>query len=127
MGGVGCGSKAVSQWTDKMAAPLDPYDTQIVNFLVGRFARESLRTTLAGIVISDLSEMDMDEFLAGVDARDYHLARVFWVKVLTPVWEAWAAWAALKAERVAVDAARRSLQDVIAAAQGPNNHREGGP
>jgi hypothetical protein len=112
-----------------MAAALDPYDVPIVNFLVGRFARESLRTTLDGLVLSDMSEMDMEEFLAGVDARDYHLARVFWVKVLTPVWEAWTAWAGLAAERAAVDVARRSLQDAIAAAQGngagPNNRREG--
>lgn len=111
-----------------MAAALDPYDAPLVNFLVGRFARESLRTTLEGLVISDLSGMDVDDFLAGVDARDYHLARVFWVRVLTPVWEAWTAWSGLAAERAAVDVARRRVQDAIAAAQGaPNNRREGGP
>lgn len=111
-----------------MAAALDPYDAPLVNFLVGRFARESLRTTLEGLVISDLSGMDVDDFLAGVDARDYHLARVFWVRVLTPVWEAWTAWSGLAVERAAVDAARRRVQDAIAAAQGAvNNRREGGP
>jgi hypothetical protein len=110
-----------------MAAALDLYDVPIVNFLVGRFARESLRLTLDGLVISDLSGMDMDEFLEGVDARDYHLARVFWRKVLTPVWDAWSAWSELATERAAVDAARRSLQEAITAAQGngPNNRRDG--
>jgi hypothetical protein len=109
------------------ARPLDPYDAPIVNFLVGRFARESLRMTLDGLVLSDITDMDMEEFLAGVDARDYHLARVFWMKVLTPVWEAWVEWAALAPEQAAVDAARRRVQDAMAAAQGngPNNARTG--
>jgi hypothetical protein len=109
----------------------DPYDAHLTTFLTGRFARESLRLTLDGLLISDLATMDIDDFLVGVEARDYHLARVFWVKVLTPVWEAWTAWRALEKERVAVDEARRRLQNAMAAAQGnglaPNDRLGPGP
>lgn len=110
-----------------MAASLeDPYDADLSNFLVGRYARPSLRATLEGLRISDLATMDLEEFLVGVEQKDYHIARVFWVRVLTPLWEAWSAWDGLRAEREAVAVARRTVQDVIARLQG-NEAREGAP
>ena len=109
-----------------MAAPLDdPYDADLVNFLVGRYARPSLRATLEGLRISDLATMDLEEFLVGVEQKDFHLARVFWVRVLTPIWDAWSAWNGLREEREAVEAARRVVQDAIARAQGNEGPNRG--
>jgi hypothetical protein len=99
-------------------AAVDQYDLPLTTFLVGRYSRESLRSTLEGLTVSDIDEMGVDDFLEGIELRDRHLARVFWVKVLTPVWKAWKAWRDLAAERLMVEAARRGLQDVLAVAQG---------
>lgn len=103
------------------AAAVDPYDLPLTTFLVGRYARESLRQTLEGLTVSDIDEMGVDDFLEGIELRDRHLARVFWTKVLTPVWEAWMVWHALEEERMAVETARRGLQAVLAEAQGNGN------
>lgn len=100
------------------AARTDPYDVPLSLFLVGRYARESLRSTLDGIFVSDLADLSLADFLEGIEKKDYHIARVFWFKVLTPVWEAWCAWDRLRAERVVVDTARRAIEDVLAVAQG---------
>ncbi len=108
--------------TSKMA---DPYDLPLTSFMVGRYARETLRLSLEGLVLSDIDEMDMETFLLGVEVRDRHLAVLFWTNVLTPVWKSWSIWKGLAPERVAVEDARRSLQNVLAKAQGngvaPNN------
>jgi hypothetical protein len=110
------GPKGFTQRVIQMAA-LDIYDAPLTIFLVGRFARESLRQTLEGLVLSDLCDMTVDDFLGGIEKKDHHLARIFWTKVLTPVWESWMVWNGLSEERNRVDRARRALQDALAAAQ----------
>ena len=105
-----------------------PYDMPLSLFLVGRYARESLRAALDGIFVSDLADLSLADFLEGIEKKDYQIARVFWVKILTPVWEAWCEWDRLHSERAVVDTARRAIEDVLAVAQGngaPNNQPRG--
>ena len=95
------------------AARAENPDVYLTTLLAGRFDRPSLRATLQGVRVSDLSGMTLELFVGSLRQKDQLIGRAFWIAVLEPVRRAWQDWESVGAERTTVDMARSKLTGAI--------------
>lgn len=97
----------------------DHLNPRLETLLKGRFDRASLRETLTGLLLSDITAMSREDFLEDLRTEDRHIAKVFWRTVLTPLRDAYIGYERTAPMRETVDAARKTLRDLVAAHQKP--------
>lgn len=98
----------------------DLYNPRLESLLKGRFDRPTLRETLTGLLLSDIAAMSRDEFLEDLRTEDRHIAKVFWRTVLSPLRDAYIGYERTAPMRETVDAARKTLRDLVVAHQKPS-------
>jgi hypothetical protein len=94
-------------------------DPRLETLLKGRFDRASLRETLTGLLLSDVATMSREEFLEDLRTEDRHIAKVFWRTVLTPLRDAYIGYERTGPMRETVEAARKTLRDLVVTNQKP--------
>ncbi len=98
----------------------DLYNPRLESLLKGRFDRPILRETLTGLLLSDIVTMSRDEFLEDLRTEDKHIAKALWRTVLTPLRDAYIGYERTAPMRETVDAARKTLRDLVVANQKPS-------
>lgn len=89
-------------------------DLVLTSLLIGKFARHSLRETLTGMTIRDISGVEMMEFVACLPQKDRLLGMRLWAEVFLPIRNAWQTWREIAP---AHDAALRQYTRTIASVQ----------
>jgi hypothetical protein len=102
-------------------------DIYLTALLAGRFDRPSLRTTLQGVRVSDISTLTLEMFVGSLRQKDQLIGRAFWTVVLEPVRRAWLEWESVDAARTTVDMARSKLTGAIDRARGAGGDGAGNP
>jgi hypothetical protein len=97
----------------------DIYNPHLEMLLKGRFDRPALRETLTGLLLSDISIMSREEFLEDLRTEDRHIAKALWRTVLIPLRDAYIGYERTASMRETVDAARKTLCDLILVHQKP--------
>ncbi len=67
------------------------------SFLIGKFNRETLHDVLAGMRLSDISGLEMQDFIACLNQKDRLIGVRLWAEVLLPIRNAWQDWKELEA------------------------------
>jgi hypothetical protein len=98
----------------------DLYNPRLESLLKGRFDRPVLRETLTGLLLSDIATMSREEFLEDLRTEDRHIAKALWRTVLTPLRDAYIGYERTAPMRETVDAARKTLRDLIVSHQKPS-------
>ena len=98
----------------------DLYNPRLEIFLKGRFDRPVLRETLTGLLLSDIAIMSREEFLEDLRTEDRHIAKALWRTVLLPLRDAYIGYERTAPMRETVDAARKTLYDLIGVHQKPS-------
>lgn len=91
----------------------DIYNPRVETLLKGRFDRPALRETLTGLLLSDIAAMSYEEFIGDLRTEDKHIAKIFWRTVLSPLRDAYIGYQRTASMRETVDAARKTLRDLI--------------
>jgi hypothetical protein len=99
---------------------VDLYNPRLELLLKGRFDRPILRETLTGLLLSDIATMTREEFLEDLRTEDRHIAKALWRTVLTPLRDAYIGYERTAPMRETVDAARKTLCDLILIHQKPS-------
>ena len=81
----------------------------LITFLIGKFQRASIRETLEGMTISDISGVYMPDFIACLNQKDRLIGARLWLDVLQPMRDAWQEWKALEPEYTAAKKRFNSL------------------
>ena len=98
----------------------DLYNPRLEILLKGRFDRSAIRDTLTGLLLSDIATMTREEFLEDLRTEDRHIAKALWRTVLTPLRDAYIGYERTTPMRETVDAARKTLRDLVLAHQKPS-------
>jgi hypothetical protein len=109
------------------AARSENPDIYLTTLLAGRFDRPSLRATLQGVRVSDLSGMTLEMFVGSLRQKDQLIGRAFWTAVLETVRRAWQDWESVSAARTTVDMARSKLAGAIDGARRAGGDGGGNP
>jgi hypothetical protein len=88
-------------------------NTPLVSLLRGRYNRESLRSAIDGLVVSDLLMMTEDSFVGALKPKDQLIARAWWRSILLDVRSAYMEFDNLKDSRGVIEIAVKKLQRLV--------------
>ena len=88
-------------------------NTPLTSLLRGRYNRESLRSAIDGLVISDLLMMSEDSFVSALKPKDQLLARAWWRSVLSEIRSAYSEFDNLRDSRGVIEIAVKKLQRLV--------------